>query len=186
MRDKDEIMDILSRFLKNADPKEIQELNELIKRKKKGDMISLDISQMAQKMASNIQSQMGLTTKQIKKMARELVATMILQYDQHISEEALYILLDQMVPMEPPNTGKNMPPEMLMEMVDHFISYSFGRMSETYQSNLPKDWPQKYWENFPVDIQKLHIQLVDQFGRIISLNNMDWALALNFSMLYKV
>ena len=38
----------------------------------------------------------------------------------------------------------------------------------------------------PVDIQKLHIQLVDQFGRIISLNNMDWALALNFSMLYKV
>ena len=38
----------------------------------------------------------------------------------------------------------------------------------------------------PVDIQKLHIQLIDQFGRTISLNNMDWALALEFSSLYKV
>ena len=155
MQDKDEIMEILSRFLKNANPDEIRELNELIKRKKNGNMISLNISQQAKQMASNIQNQMGLTTKHIKKMARELVGTMILQYDQHISEKALYALLDQMVPIEPPNTGKNMPPDMLMEMVDHFISYSFGRMSEEYQSNLPEDWPQKYWENFPVDIQKL-------------------------------
>ena len=38
----------------------------------------------------------------------------------------------------------------------------------------------------PVDIQKLHIQLTDQFGRVIALNNMDWALALEFSCLYKV
>ena len=36
----------------------------------------------------------------------------------------------------------------------------------------------------PVNIQHLHIQLIDQFGRIVSLNNMDFALALNFSILY--
>jgi hypothetical protein len=55
--------------------------------------------------------------------------------------------------------------------------------------NYPLNNTQKNGGRFyfgPVDIQKLHIQLVDQYGRIISLNNMDWALALNFSMLYKV
>ena len=36
----------------------------------------------------------------------------------------------------------------------------------------------------PVNIQHLHIQIMDQYGRIISLNNMDFALALNFKILY--
>ena len=36
----------------------------------------------------------------------------------------------------------------------------------------------------PVDIQKLHIALYDEFGRIIDLNNMDWSLTLAFEVLY--
>jgi len=36
----------------------------------------------------------------------------------------------------------------------------------------------------PVDIQRLHIALFDEFGRIIDLNNMDWSLTLAFEMLY--
>ena len=36
----------------------------------------------------------------------------------------------------------------------------------------------------PVDIQHLNIKILDQYGRIISLNNMDFAMALNFSILY--
>ena len=37
----------------------------------------------------------------------------------------------------------------------------------------------------PVDIQKLRIQLLDEYGRIIQLNNMDWSCALTFEVLYK-
>lgn len=36
----------------------------------------------------------------------------------------------------------------------------------------------------PVDIQRLHISLYDEFGRIIDLNNMDWSLTLAFESLY--
>jgi hypothetical protein len=36
----------------------------------------------------------------------------------------------------------------------------------------------------PVDIQRLHISLYDEFGRIIDLNNMDWSLSLAFELLY--
>ena len=36
----------------------------------------------------------------------------------------------------------------------------------------------------PVNIQHLHIQIMDQYGRVISLNNMDFAMALNFTILY--
>ena len=36
----------------------------------------------------------------------------------------------------------------------------------------------------PVDIQRLSIQLLDEFGRVIDLNNMDWSFVLSFVCLY--
>ena len=36
----------------------------------------------------------------------------------------------------------------------------------------------------PVDIQRLHICIYDEFGRIIDLNYMDWSLTLAFEILY--
>ena len=34
------------------------------------------------------------------------------------------------------------------------------------------------------DIEKLHISITDEFGRVINLNNMDLSLALTFVCLY--
>lgn len=36
----------------------------------------------------------------------------------------------------------------------------------------------------PVDIQRLHVTLYDEFGRVIDLNNMDWSFSLAFEILY--
>lgn len=36
----------------------------------------------------------------------------------------------------------------------------------------------------PVDIQRLHISLYDEYGRVIDLNNMDWSMTLAFELLY--
>jgi hypothetical protein len=36
----------------------------------------------------------------------------------------------------------------------------------------------------PVDIQRLHVTLYDEYGRIIDLNNMDWSFSLAFEILY--
>jgi hypothetical protein len=36
----------------------------------------------------------------------------------------------------------------------------------------------------PVDLQRLHIALYDEYGRIIDLNNMDWSLTLAFELQY--
>jgi hypothetical protein len=35
-----------------------------------------------------------------------------------------------------------------------------------------------------VDIQKLHITMYDEYGRVINLNNMDWSFTLEFEKLY--
>lgn len=36
----------------------------------------------------------------------------------------------------------------------------------------------------PVDIQRLHITIYDEYGRVIDLNNMDWSFSLAFEILY--
>lgn len=36
----------------------------------------------------------------------------------------------------------------------------------------------------PVDIQKLHFQIIDEYGRVVNFNNMDWSCALTFKTLY--
>jgi hypothetical protein len=42
--------------------------------------------------------------------------------------------------------------------------------------------PRQYFG--PVDIQKLQIQLLDEYGRIINLNNMDYSFCLTFQTIY--
>jgi hypothetical protein len=37
----------------------------------------------------------------------------------------------------------------------------------------------------PVDIQKIRITVLDEFGRILNLNNMDWSMAIMFECMYE-
>ena len=36
----------------------------------------------------------------------------------------------------------------------------------------------------PVDIQKLHLHIIDEYGRTVDFNNMDWSCTLTFDILY--
>ena len=38
----------------------------------------------------------------------------------------------------------------------------------------------------PVDIQKLKIQLLDEYGRVLNLNNMDYSFCLTFKTIYNL
>jgi hypothetical protein len=53
------------------------------------------------------------------------------------------------------------------------------------QNNLSLiTYPRKYFG--PVDIQKMNIQLLDEYGRILNLNNMDYSFCLTFETVYDI
>lgn len=55
----------------------------------------------------------------------------------------------------------------------------------TNKSNLPIiSYPRNYFG--PVDIQKLHVQLLDEYGRVVNLNNMDFSFCLSFQTVYDI
>jgi len=63
------------------------------------------------------------------------------------------------------------------------ISYQDGSFINFSENNLSLiTAPRQYFG--PVDIQKLHIQLIDEFGRFIDLNNMDYSFCLTLQTVY--
>jgi len=44
--------------------------------------------------------------------------------------------------------------------------------------------PREYFG--PVNIQTLNIQLLDEYGRVLELNNMDFSFSLNFTVVYDI
>ncbi|NDA89786.1 MAG: hypothetical protein EBY20_02600 [Alphaproteobacteria bacterium] len=65
------------------------------------------------------------------------------------------------------------------------ISTQPSPFGSTSQSNLSLiTTPRQYFG--PVDIQKLNIQLLDEYGRVIELNNMDYSFCLTFTSVYDI
>ncbi len=136
----------------------------------KNDSGSLNIPS-AREMARDIEKQLGLDVSSIKKMARNLVATMILQYDPNISTDKIKALVDHMVP---DRTKVNIPPEILRQMIEHFTSYARGTMKQADVSDLPKGWSEKYWNHFPDKIKYLIILFIqDEIDRSLFWNAID-------------
>jgi hypothetical protein len=61
-------------------------------------------------------------------------------------------------------------------------SAKFITLSENNLSIIT--YPRSYFG--PVDIQKLQIQLLDEYGRIMDLNNMDYSFCLTFQSSYDI
>lgn len=63
------------------------------------------------------------------------------------------------------------------------ITLSPGSFNVVTQNNLSLISTERQYFG-PVDIQKLSIQILDEFGRVISLNNMDYSFCLTFHSVY--
>ena len=63
-------------------------------------------------------------------------------------------------------------------------SNSFSVLSENNLDRSLITYPRQYFG--PVDIQKMNIQLLDEYGRVLDLNNMDFSFCLTFETVYDI
>jgi hypothetical protein len=66
------------------------------------------------------------------------------------------------------------------------ISLQTGNFQTTSSKNNLSiiSYPRQYFG--PVDIQKINVQLLDEYGRILNLNNMDFSFCLSFQAVYDI
>jgi len=144
--DKD-ISKIITCFLKNATPEEINELKSLVKEKKIS-LDNLDFSSMARKTAISIKKQMGVSKDFVKETVKGFACRIIRQHSPDISERDLNILMESIVPSKGKKYKTLLPPEMMKSMVVQFINFSLKRMSEEEIAEMPNRWVQKYLNAF--------------------------------------
>jgi hypothetical protein len=75
---------------------------------------------------------------------------------------------------------------MLNKNILSRISLQSGSFQTTSsQNNLSIiSYPRQYFG--PVDIQKINVQLLDEYGRVLNLNNMDFSFCLSFQTVYDI
>ncbi len=153
---KSELLWAIDFISKKISIDELSVVKEALKRRMETKGRGDSINEMAESTIADLNKQMDMVSAAIYKSTRSLVADMILQYDPFISEEHLKVLLEKWVP-DPFNKKKrsSLPPDILLAMVEHFISYSTGLMPEKELKSYPRGWTRKYWDSFPVEIQKL-------------------------------
>ncbi len=157
MKKESDARKILSDFMSSASPEEGRELERLLERKRKsrGPLGSLDPGGQARNMARDIQRQIGFTQENVRRTAVDMVMRLARQRQPDISDADLSRLVKQMVPgSHEPEMGKRLPPEILREMVGHYVLFRTGGMTEEALRAYPAGWHSRYWRVFPPEIKK--------------------------------
>lgn len=157
MAEDEELKRILDEFMKNASDEDIMELNRLLETRKSSPRGgAMDVNSIARDMSRQLNERIGLSEKNIKSMARDMVVKLAREHKPDITDAELRVLVRHMVP-GPDYSGvaKKLPPAVLKTMILHFVTYGTGRMSEAEKSLMPAGWTTKYWQVFPPEIRRL-------------------------------
>ena len=72
--------------------------------------------------------------------------------------------------------------EHLIAKINYGSLITDNKIYQTHMDDDPPNFIRTYFG--PVDIKKLHIKILDEYGRIVDLNNMDWSFTIILDSLY--
>jgi hypothetical protein len=109
-----------------------------------------DPKKMARELSGQIN--IGANIDGLRETVRDMAVKIIRQEAPELTEEQIADLTAAWVPDRKARSDGSPPPDMLLEMVDQFVSFSTGTMSQGEENKLREemgDWPERYWKAFP-------------------------------------
>ena len=149
-----ELVRALDYILNRCDKKSIEAVAAaVVRRRRELDMFG-DALPDPKKMARDLSSQinMGASLEGMRETVRDMAVRIIRQEAPELSDEQIAELTAAWIPDRSGASSGNIPPEMLLEMVDSFISFSTGQMSQADDKKLRNElgvWTERYWKAFP-------------------------------------
>ena len=122
---------------------------------------SIDIpnpQRMAKEISGKINAGIGVSVDGLKKSIRDMTVRIIRQQAPELSDEQVEELTKAWVPDNAGSAGNSgeqsasPPRDMLVSMIEQFVSFSRGTMSKTEDNTLRAEmgsWPERYWKTFP-------------------------------------
>lgn len=118
-----------------------------------------DPQRMAKELSGKINAGINSSIGGLKDSVRDMVVSLIREKAPELSDEQIEVLSRTWV--SPDKSGKNassIPRDMLISMIEQFISFSNGTMDKAADKSLRDEmgaWPERYWNAFPPVIRSI-------------------------------
>jgi len=160
-----ELVQTLDYILNRCDASSIEVLAEAVVRRRRdlsvfhamGGGIG-DPGQMVKEITEKINTGIGSGMEGMRKSIQEMIVKILREHAPELTNSQINELCQAWLPDVVSETKSPLPPDVLLSMIEQFISFSHGEMKESVDKNLRKEmgaWPQRYWSAFPPVIRQI-------------------------------
>jgi hypothetical protein len=150
-----ELVKVLDFILNRCDEAAIEIVAAAVVRRRRdlasfGSMNLPDAKQFAEKISS--QMNIGASIEGMQQMIRDMAIRIIQKEAPELTDDQIDKLTSSWIPSSSKEKKPAIPPELLINMINQFVSFSEGSMSELEENNLRSempDWTERYWNAFP-------------------------------------
>jgi hypothetical protein len=157
------LLQALDYILNHSDEASIEVLAEAVVRRRRniglfgavGEMP--DPQRMAKDLTDRIDAGMGSGIEGMRKSIQEMIIRLIREQAPELSDSQVEELCQAWLP-DGGGKSEALPRDVLVSMIEQFISFSKGAMRKSVNEDMRKEmgaWPERYWKAFPPVVRQI-------------------------------
>ncbi|MCL2186472.1 MAG: hypothetical protein FWB86_11600 [Treponema sp.] len=160
------LLQALDYILNHSDEASIDALGEAVARRRRdltvfnaiGDIP--DPQKMAREITEKINSGVGGSIDSMRRSIQDMIIKLLKEHAPELSDAQMNELCQAWLPdqFSGAKSNSNLPPDVLLSMIEQFVSFSHGEMKESVDKSLREEigaWPERYWNAFPPVIRQI-------------------------------
>jgi len=159
-----ELLQALDYILNKSDAASIEVLAEAVVRRRRnmsifnaiGDMP--DPEKLANEITQRVNEGIGGGIESMRKSVQNMIVKILKEHAPELNADQINELCEAWLPSSGGEKEGALPPDVLISMIEQFVSFSNGTMNKSVDEDLRKEmgaWPGRYWKAFPPVIRQL-------------------------------
>jgi hypothetical protein len=160
------LLQALDYILNKSDDASIEALAEAVVRRRRDLAVFStvggipDPQRMTKEITEKINAGIGGGIEGMKKSVHEMIMNVLKEHAPELNEKQRNELCNVWLPdgAGKKNAGGGLPPDVLLSMIDQFVSFSHGEMKAEVDKSLRDEmgaWTERYWNNFPPVVRQI-------------------------------
>jgi hypothetical protein len=160
------LLQALDYILNKSDAGSIEAITEAITRRKR-DLTLFntvgnipDPQRMTKEITEKINAGIGGSLEGMKKSVQDMIKNILKEHAPELNEKQRDELCNSWLPDGAGKKipGSGLPPDVLLSMIEQFISFSHGEMKASVDKSLREEmgaWTERYWNSFPPVVRQI-------------------------------
>jgi len=160
------LLQALDYILNKSDAASIEAITEAVVRRRRDLSIFNSVGnipdpqKMTKEITDKINAGIGGSLEGMKKSVQDMIRNILKEHAPELDEKQREELCNAWLPGNAGKKGSSggVPPDVLLSMIEQFVSFSHGEMTEKVDKSLREEmgaWPERYWKSFPPVVQQI-------------------------------